>query len=332
MAPEASVLPTTLTAPFPWFGGKSRVSRLVWERFGDVPNYVEPFAGSMAVLLGRPHAAKVETVNDKDALLCNFWRAIAFDPEATAGWANWPVNESDLHARHAWLVQQKAELKALLEGNPHYFDAKLAGWWVWGINSWIGDNWCCGKGPWNVVEGRLARGNSAAGISRKRIELGNNGKGINRTIGRPDRGAYSLHLFESLSTRLRDVRVACSEWDCVLGNLVTAGHGLTAVLLDPPYDGELRNMNYATDQLGISKRVRDWAIANGQNPLLRIALCGFEGEHVMPADWECVEWKTRGGYGSQGTGLGRENASKERVWFSPACLKPARSQQSTFAF
>ena len=49
-------------APFPWFGGKSRVAADVWARFGETPNYVEPFAGSMAVLLGRPkdHARKIE--------------------------------------------------------------------------------------------------------------------------------------------------------------------------------------------------------------------------------------------------------------------------------
>jgi site-specific DNA-adenine methylase len=40
-----------LKAPFPWFGGKSRVADIVWDRFGDVANYVEPFFGSGAVLL-----------------------------------------------------------------------------------------------------------------------------------------------------------------------------------------------------------------------------------------------------------------------------------------
>lgn len=30
-------------APFPWFGGKSKVAAEVWRRFGDVTNYVEPF-------------------------------------------------------------------------------------------------------------------------------------------------------------------------------------------------------------------------------------------------------------------------------------------------
>ena len=53
----------TLKAPFPWFGGKSLCAPQVWERFGNVPNYVEPFFGSGAVLLGRPHTPKIETVN-----------------------------------------------------------------------------------------------------------------------------------------------------------------------------------------------------------------------------------------------------------------------------
>jgi hypothetical protein len=95
-----------LKAPFPWFGGKSRVADLVWERFGDVPNYVEPFAGSLAVLLRRPHPPRIETVNDLDCFIANFWRAIQHDPEAVAHYANWPVNEADLHARHLWLVDR----------------------------------------------------------------------------------------------------------------------------------------------------------------------------------------------------------------------------------
>jgi hypothetical protein len=37
-----------LKAPFPWAGGKSTVADIVWARLGDAPNYVEPFAGSMA--------------------------------------------------------------------------------------------------------------------------------------------------------------------------------------------------------------------------------------------------------------------------------------------
>jgi len=48
-----------LRAPFPWFGGKSRCAPVVWRALGNVPNYVEPFFGSGAVLFSRPHTAKI---------------------------------------------------------------------------------------------------------------------------------------------------------------------------------------------------------------------------------------------------------------------------------
>src|SRR3990167_2528692 len=85
--------PGVLRAPFPWFGAKSRIASLVWSRFGDVPNMVEPFFGSGAVLLGRPHPPRLETVNDKDGFVSNFWRATIADPDAVAEHADWPVNE-----------------------------------------------------------------------------------------------------------------------------------------------------------------------------------------------------------------------------------------------
>ena len=120
-----------LTAPFPWFGGKSRAASAVWEAIGEVTNYVEPFAGSLAVLLSSPRIHQVETVNDKDGYLANFWRAVQGDPEEVARHADWPVNEVDLEARHGWLVSRMETLRKALE-SPDYYDAKAAGWWVWG--------------------------------------------------------------------------------------------------------------------------------------------------------------------------------------------------------
>jgi hypothetical protein len=132
----------TLRAPFPWFGGKSRAAHLIWPRFGDVPNYVEPFAGSLAVLLARPHEPRVETVNDKDAYLCNFWRAVQSDPDQVAHYADWPVSEADLHARHRWLVTTARKRMRKVLANPEHYDAKIAGWWVYGLCLWIGSGWC----------------------------------------------------------------------------------------------------------------------------------------------------------------------------------------------
>ena len=148
--------------------------------------------------------------------------------------------------------------------------------------------------------------------------------GINRKLphlGDAGRGEHIQAYFQALHDRLRDVRVACGEWDRVLGESVTVKHGVTGVFLDPPYSDDEHDVTYSADS-DVAAHVREWAIENGGNHQLRIALCGYDGEHEMPPDWECVRWKARGGYGSQGNGRGRENAGRERIWFSPGCLKP----------
>lgn len=287
----------SLKAPFLWFGGKSRVAHIVWERFGDVPNYVEPFFGSGAVLLGRPTEPRTESVNDKDAYLANFWRAIQHDQEQVAYHADWPVSEADLLARHRWLCTYGAARLELLRTDPEFFDAKIAGWWVWGLCSWVGSGWCV-----NVE-------------SEKLPHLGDAGMGINRKSLDTLQG-----YFTALSDRFRTVRVCCGEWDRVLGESVTIKHGITGIFLDPPYSHDERDDRCYSTESDCSSAVRQWAIANGDNPLLRIALCGYEGEHEMPATWETVQWKAPGGYGSQAEGRGRDNRSRERIWFSPHCI------------
>lgn len=303
--------------PFPWFGGKSKVAHLVWERFGNVDNYVEPFFGSGAVLFGRPSSPKIETVNDKDGYVANFWRAVQHDPEQVAHYADWPVNENDLHARHVWLVNQKAEFVPRIEGDADYYDVKIAGWWVWGICCWIGSEWCSGKGPWHVVDGKLVNGGDGADcVQRKLVHLGGAGKGVNRKL------ESLTEYMRELADRLRGVRVCCGDWSRVCGPSVTFKNGLTGVFLDQPYSADAGRDNeiYATEDLFCAHDVREWAIENGDNPLMRIALCGYDGEHDFPERWECVSWKANGGYASQGK-KNNQNKHRERIWFSPHCMK-----------
>ena len=312
----------TLRAPFPWFGGKSRAASLIWERFGDVANYVEPFAGSLAVLLARPTEPRIETVNDLDCHVANFWRAAQADPEAVEKWCDWPVNEADLHARHLWLVQGLPAHRERMMTEPDYFDAKIAGWWVWGICQWIGSGWCAELKPSRQLP---HVGNAGRGVHRQLPHVGDAGRGVHRKlphVGEAGRGG----LFEDLASRLRRVRVCCGDWSRVTGDSVTWRHGVTGVLLDPPYqDG---NMEYVAGHGNVSQDVARWAIENGDNPLMRIALCGYEGEHVMPASWECVEWKAKGGYGGQSKEHDNPNAKRERIWFSPHCI--GAKQRSLF--
>jgi hypothetical protein len=141
--------------------------------------------------------------------------------------------------------------------------------------------------------------------------------------------------FEELAARLRRVRVCCGDWKRVTGPSVTVKHGVCGIFLDPPYDMRVvsdatsgrkdgaapSDKLYACHDNDVSADVRAWAIENGHNPFLRIALCGYEGEHSMPDDWACVPWKAHGGYGSQRGGSGNDNATRERIWFSPHCLE-----------
>ncbi len=321
-----------LQAPFPYFGGKSRIASLVWSRFGDVLNYVEPFFGSGAMLLKRPLPFEgIETVNDIDGLVSNFWRAVQWDPQATAHYADWPVNENDLHARHMWLVGKKDSLQAQLEGDPTYYDVKIAGWWVWGMCCWIGKEFCSGKGPWQSIETEYGTrqlvhlGDAGQGVNRKRVHLGNAGQGVNRKRVHLGNAGWGIHeWFSSLQKRFRRVRVCCGDWSRVCGPSPTVVNGLTGVFLDPPYsDVANRYKNiYRVDSGSVAYDVCEWAIRHGDDPRMRIAICGYEGEHEMLSSWEQVEWKTRGGYGSQSNGQGRINSHRERIWFSPHCLKP----------
>jgi site-specific DNA-adenine methylase len=319
---------TDLKASFPWFGGKSKVAPLVWERFGDVQNYVEPFFGSGAVLLGRPTEAEIETVNDLDCMVANFWRALQNDPDAVADAADWPVNEADQHARHLWLCSQE-EFRERMKVDPEYYDAKIAGWWVWGQCIWIGSGWCSAQLPHLGNAGRGVNrqlphlGDAGTGVHRKLPHLGDAGTGVHRKLPHlgdageetPSRVFLQGYMRE-LAVRLRRVRIACGDWERVCTPTSLVRFGVCGVFLDPPYtDGD---MDYAAGGVGgdVSAAVREWAVSNGDNPLLRIALCGYEGEHKMPESWECVAWKAKGGYATS-----QENAAKERIWFSPYCLQ-----------
>jgi DNA adenine methylase len=303
-----------LAAPFPYFGGKALAVEQVWAAFGNVSNYVEPFFGSGAMLLGAPDFKRVETVNDFDGFVSNFWRAIAHDPEAVAHHANWPCNENDLFARHGWLVRQREIITERLHADPDWFDAKAAGWWVWGACNWIGSGWCEGTGPWVHDGESIVKRDAGRGINRQLPHL-SAGQG-----GEHPRAAYISEWFGLLHDRLRDVRVACGDWKRVLTDSVTTRHGFTAVFLDPPY--EKGAMDYGAGGMGkgIAESVREWCIENGNNKAMRIVLCGHAGEHddLLNHGWHIRNWTARKGYAVTDEAVA--NSASETLWCSPHCV------------
>ena len=73
----------TLAAPFRYFGGKTRQAERIASLLPPHEHYVEPFAGSLAVLLAKPRS-RMETVNDLDQDLMTFWRVLRDDPDGLA--------------------------------------------------------------------------------------------------------------------------------------------------------------------------------------------------------------------------------------------------------
>lgn len=102
--------------PFPYFGGKATSSEQIAALFPDHKHYVEPFAGSLAVLLAKrpsPH----ETVNDIDNDIMTFWRVLRDRPEELAHvcrltphsrgeleLAHFPAGDELEQARRTWVL------------------------------------------------------------------------------------------------------------------------------------------------------------------------------------------------------------------------------------
>lgn len=287
----------TLKAPFPYFGGKRRAASLVWDALGPVDHYVEPFCGSAAVLLARPHEGRCETVNDLDGMIANFWRAVRAAPDAVAEACDWPVNEVDLLARNAWLVGQRESLTARLILDPEWHDAKIAGWWVWGARVWLAGGWC-----------------EKADTTQKLPHIDPTG---------PQCAPAAPELLRSLSARLRGVDVACGDWRRILSPSALRLDRIasTGVYLDPPYaEG---SQQYAAGGTGtsLSAAVRGWCIEHERDARLRIVLSGYAGEHdeLEARGWRLASWKANGGYSNASDGDG--NRKRERLWLSPGCVE-----------
>jgi len=294
-----------LQAPFPYFGGKARIARLVWEYLGDVKHYIEPFFGSGAVLLARPGydpGRHIETVCDKDGFVANVWRAIQFAPDEVAKWCAWPVNHADLMARRRVLLANESRLLENLVADPEWYDAKLAGYWVWAASCWI-----------------------AAGLTRPNAVpyLAGAGMGVHKlgVVG------AIYEWMKVLSERLRRVRVVCGDWSRVCGGDWQDDKGTCGVFFDPPYAVEDRDQNvYHVEDTTVAEKVCEWALERGRRPTYRIVVAGYEGEHeaLIETGWRVERWTASGGYAhtarQQQETQGKKNRRRERLFISPHCL------------
>lgn len=311
-----------MKAPFPYFGGKTSISHIVWEALGDCRHYIEPFFGSGAVLLNRPGydpKIHIETVNDKDAFISNVWRSIQFSPEETAKWADWPVNHADLSARKRCLIANESRLLENLIADPEWHDPKMAGYWIWAASCWIGSGLTClGKIP---HVGHKGMGVHAIG---KRPHL-NGGYSMGSGIHKPTAMGHIYEWFDELSARLRYVRVVCGDWKQVCGGNWQDKIGTCGIFFDPPYSDKANRDSdlYNEDSLDVAHEVREWCMERGKIKTYRIVLAGYYEEHkeLLDYGWKTYQWSAQGGYSNLGKDRqGRKNKEKETLFFSPYCI------------
>jgi hypothetical protein len=198
-------------APFPYFGGKSSVAGVIWDALGQPKHYLEPFFGSGAVLLNRPDYNPVkhmETICDKDGYVCNVWRALQLDPDSVAKVCDWPVNHADLMARRQVLLRNGDRLLENLVADDKWFDAELAGYWVWAASCWIGSGL---TRPKAMPETTNAKGVHKQGLysPNKRPHCGNDGEGIHHLAvagSRPQVGVQGagVHVVEQIPSLYDD--------------------------------------------------------------------------------------------------------------------------------
>lgn len=278
---------TELVAPFPYYGGKRKHSKRIWELLGDVQAYVEPFCGSAAVLLGRPPSGRPrrrELINDNMGWVANFWRATKLDPETVASAMDWPNSQVEFASRQQWLTE---DINAKLRSDPDWYDAKLAGVWAWGVSNAISMTYPTGSSKGQALT------KSYRGANQRHVDL--------------------YQWTKDLSERLRYVQVHAGDWRlCVKHSAWQNGRHEVGIFLDPPYDPAVASTEMY-DHGDTWTEVADWAFSKGEDERYRILLCGYEGSYQAPDGWRFEP------LGS----IGRKSPQKklvEGLWISPGCV------------
>ena len=284
-----------MKSAYSYFGGKAKVAKTIWDRFGHINYYIEPFFGSGAVLLGSPYIPSNEVVNDMYCMITNFWRSVKYAPNKTAKYADQPMNEIELEATQTWLIPQKDELEQRLRVDLMYCDPEIAGRWVWGVAQWLGDNWCSDK----TLQKRPSFNKS--GIHRNSTEI--------------------KEYFQFLSHRLRKTIICCGDWNRVVCDFITTKNVSICIFFDPPNSAKAGRENnlYIKDDLNVSNLVFNWCMDNGERPNFRIVFCGYSDEYIFPDSWTHLNWRGNCAWSNWGNNKGQENAKKEMIWFSPGC-------------
>lgn len=262
--------------------------------------------------MANPAKPQREVINDADCLIINFFRALATDDDAVVTKANmFPAHESEIFAQQKRLMEELPSLQYRIESDSKYCDVDLAAAWIYCKKLWIAGGLCV----------PILGGHRDSSISPDPAILDDNPTiSRQKPVLNPPYPLLSREFMWRIADRLRSVVMHCGDWKRVVTPVILRSR-CTAIFLDPPYTAEYDAEYGRKSSFNVSDDVREWAIEHGENMFYRIALCGYDGEHDMPDNWTVFEWHTTGGFGNQ-RHLGENmNRLRERIWFSPYCLK-----------
>ncbi len=127
--------------PLAYYGGKTILASRIAALLPDHRHYVEPFSGSLAVLLAK-RPSLMETANDLDGSLVNFWRVLrdrpddlarvcALTPHSRGEWqdcADLDQGDDLERARRVWVrLTQGRSGRLIRAGWRHYVDPGAVG-------------------------------------------------------------------------------------------------------------------------------------------------------------------------------------------------------------
>ena len=287
-----------IKAPFIYPGGKKWLAPHVWAWLGNPGKYIEPFAGSLAVLLGRPGGGRVawfdEVVNDSYCHISNVWRSARYKPDELwdrlAGLD--PVCEVDLHARSTYLGQMEIDAAREMIKDPLWCYPPAAAWWLWCMALHIHP--AALRSEWHSKPTIHVQGVFSANWGREMLDL--------------------------ITKRLQRTQILCGDFArCLTPTYL--GAGTCGVYLDPPYAlGDDRVYKEGSDHGEVWSRCVEWVLANHTQPGLRIVLSGYRGS---PGHEELdVALERHDLKGPVGFGTG-ENSALESCWVSSQCCHRA---------
>lgn len=211
--------------PVPYFGSKQRVALWIVSLLPDHTHYVEPYCGSLSVLLAKP-PAKIETVNDLSRELVTFWQVLRDRPD-------------DLIRACTLTPHSLTELDAAFEPAPAGDDLETA------RRVWV----------------RLTQARSN-GLSRRRVTGWRRIIGPNNGVSMPGYINAYLDRLAPTAERLAAVSLECLP---ALEVIAKYGVEPTALLyVDPPYLASTRNSSHYGHEMKTEAEHRDLAAALSQ--------------------------------------------------------------------